>query len=202
MDRLPSELVVEILYCIPISSCKTARLTSRSFNAILSKRTFGILISFVDPLAAEATLTSLSRDLTRRRRSIWSPRCNVPEGLPIIEPFLLALWAGLRGEPWLPSRYSITGRRLTVAALQKGLGRADMTETVLQEAMFRYALYLSYLCPDDSPTPHAWVFDFLLHREAAGYGLEIDPCVGMEIGAPMFAQWDGSSGENAVDVKE
>ncbi|KAH7148601.1 hypothetical protein EDB81DRAFT_883016 [Dactylonectria macrodidyma] len=202
MDRLPSELLVEILHCIPISSCKAARLTSRAFNAILSKRTFGILTSFVDPLAAEATLTSLSRDLNRRRRSIWSPRCNVPDGLPVVEPFLLALWAGLRGEPWVPSRHPGAGRRLTIAGLQKGLDRADMTEAVLREALFRYALYLSYLAPDDGPTPHAWVFDFLLHREAAGYGLEIDPCVGMEMGAPMFAQWDGSSGNDAVEVKE
>lgn len=204
MDKLPSELFVEILHHLPIPTCKTARLTSRTFNSILSKRTFGVLVSFVDPNTAESTLTSLSQDLTRRRRSIWSPRCAVPEGLPLTEPFLLALWAGVRGEPWVPSRAPGSARRLTLTALQTGLDRADMTEAVLRQALFRYALYLSYLCADDKVIPHTWVFDFLLHRDAEGYGLEIDPWLDVTtaIEVPMFAYWEGTSVGDSIALKE
>ncbi|KAF7540386.1 hypothetical protein G7Z17_g12207 [Cylindrodendrum hubeiense] len=180
MDKLPSEILVEILHHLPISSCKTARLTSRAFNSVLSKRTFSVLTSFIDLRTAEATLVSLSQDLTRRRRSIWSPRCSVPVGLPIIESFLLALWAGLCGGPWVPSQAPGESRRLTVAALQGGLGRADITEGILREMLFRYALYMSYLCPDDKVTPHAWVFDFLLHRDAEGHGADNNPWVDVD----------------------
>ncbi|KPM35176.1 hypothetical protein AK830_g11394 [Neonectria ditissima] len=169
MDRLPFEVLVEILDHLPLQSCKTARLTSRAINAVLSKRTFGLLVSFIDPQTAQATVAALAKDLRRRRRrSIWSPECSVPNGLRIPESFLLALWAGVRGEPWLPAG---ADTRLTVAALQQGLGRDDATEGVLREALFRYALYLSYLSRDDAVTPHAWVFDFRQHRHNKAHGV-------------------------------
>ncbi|KAJ3463101.1 hypothetical protein MRS44_007887 [Fusarium solani] len=102
MDTLPPEILLQILHHLPSPAVKHARLTSRTFNAILAKRTFEKLVSFLDPDVAQRTLATISRDPQRRRRrpSIWSPCCSVPKNLPIDEAFLMALWAGLRGDSW------------------------------------------------------------------------------------------------------
>ncbi|KAI5462388.1 hypothetical protein BGZ63DRAFT_383703 [Mariannaea sp. PMI_226] len=184
MNELPLELVEEILHHLPSSSCPSARLTSRTFNAILSRRTFHVLASFIEnPEAAKQTLTATARDPAHRTRAIWSPHCLVPEGLPITESFLLALWTSLHGVSWTPPSdlvydvgddynydevgdSSLERRRLTVSTLQLYLEKeVNVTEEALRDAMFRYALYLSYVARDKKAAPHAWVFDFLLHKD-------------------------------------
>ncbi|KAF4972169.1 hypothetical protein FSARC_1199 [Fusarium sarcochroum] len=163
MDTLPAEILYHILDYLPSSAVKQARLTSRTFNSILTKRTFEVLVSFLDPAVAQSTLLAISRDPERRRRrpSIWSPRCSVPSDLPIDDAFLMALWAGLRGESWA---VEMDGNRdtLDVNSLQNGVGR-KIREEDLREAQFRYALYLSYMseCEKEQDVPQAWVFNCL-----------------------------------------
>ncbi|KAK7415401.1 hypothetical protein QQX98_005940 [Neonectria punicea] len=195
MDRLPFEVLVEILHHLPLQTCQTVRLTSRTINAILSKRTFGLLVSFIDPQTAQVTVTALAKDLRRRRRrSIWSPECAVPKGLRIPESFLLAVWAGLRGESWVPTGTDTT---LTVVALQKGVDRDDATEDVLREALFRYALYLSYLSRDDAVTPHSWVFDFRRHQHEKS-----SKVASPSRQAQVSSHQEGSSTGDIIKVKE
>lgn len=166
MDTLPPEILLQILHHLPPPAVKHARLTSRTFNAILAKRTFERLVSFLDPDVAQRTLAAISRDPQRRRRrpSIWSPHCSVPKNLPIDEAFLMALWAGLRGDSWAVERAGLDGgSRLDVDGWQSGVGRDDIAEEELREALFRYALYLSYVDESESgkDAPQAWVFDAL-----------------------------------------
>lgn len=196
MDKLPLELVEEILHYVPSSSVPTARLTSRTFNAVLSRRAFSVLLSFIrDPVAAKATLARTARDPARRTRAIWSPHCLVPERLPVTESFLLALWVALhRGESWSPSSAE---PRLTVEALQASLDAVEtadlkVTPGTLRDTMFRYALYLSYVNRDEKVAPQSWVFDFLLNRHAevttnlwAGRKMETAKQ------APVIAYWEG-----------
>ncbi|KAM0344660.1 hypothetical protein ACHAPU_007255 [Fusarium lateritium] len=157
MDTLPTEILIQILDNIPPPASKQARLTSRAFNAILSKRTFGVLVSFLDPAVAQNTLLAIARDPERRRRrpSIWSPRCSVPQKLPIDESFLMALWVGLRGDSWAAGE-------LDVCTWQKGVGK-DISQDHLREALFRYALYLTYVseCEEEQDVPQAWVLNAL-----------------------------------------
>ncbi|KAF4458232.1 hypothetical protein FALBO_15033 [Fusarium albosuccineum] len=164
INTLPPEILLQILHHLPNPAIKQARLTSRTFNAILAKRTFEVLVSFLDPSVAQHTLTTVSRDPQRRRRrpSIWSPRCSVPKNLPIDEAFLMALWAGLRGDSWAVER-RLNGGKLDVDGWQSGVGRDDITEDELRDALFRYALYLSYMseAEREQDTPQAWVFDAL-----------------------------------------
>ncbi|EEU45518.1 uncharacterized protein NECHADRAFT_80505 [Fusarium vanettenii 77-13-4] len=146
MDTLPPEILLQILHHLPSPAVKHTRLTSRTFNAILAKRTFEKLVSFLDPDVAQRTLSTISRDPQRRRRrpSIWSPCCSVPKNLPIDEAFLMALWAGLRGDSWAVER-GLDGDKLDIDEWQNGVGRDDIAEDNLREALFRYALYLSYM---------------------------------------------------------
>ncbi|KAM0420843.1 hypothetical protein ACHAPT_011373 [Fusarium lateritium] len=164
MDTLPPEILLQILHHLPSPAVKHARLTSRTFNAILAKRTFEKLVSFLDPAVAQRTLSTISRDPQRRRRrpSIWSPCCSVPKNLPIDEAFLMALWAGLRGDSWAVER-GLEEDKLNVDDWQEGVGRDDIAEQELREALFRYTLYLSYMDESESEngTPQAWVFDAL-----------------------------------------
>lgn len=164
MDTLPPEILLQILHHLPSPAVKHARLTSRTFNAILAKRTFEKLVSFLDPDVAQRTLSTISRDPQRRRRrpSIWSPCCSVPKNLPIDEAFLMALWAGLRGDSWAVER-GLDGDKLDIDEWQNGVGRDDIAEDNLREALFRYALYLSYMDESESEkdAPQAWVFDAL-----------------------------------------
>ncbi|KAI6752761.1 hypothetical protein HG530_013513 [Fusarium avenaceum] len=106
MDTLPTEILIQILDNIPSSASKQARLTSRAFNVILSKRTFEVLISFLNPVFAQNTVLAIARDpqVRLRRSSIWSPRCSVPQKLPVDESFLMALWVGLHGTSWAAER--------------------------------------------------------------------------------------------------
>ncbi|KAF4967973.1 hypothetical protein FZEAL_10454 [Fusarium zealandicum] len=164
INTLPPEILFEILCHLPPPTVKNARLTNRAFNSILAKRTFEVLVSFLDPSVAQRTLCSISRDPQhrRRRQSIWSPRCSVPKSLPIDDAFLMALWAGLRGDSWAVER-GLDKVKLDVDEWQSGVGRDDITEEVLREALFRYALYLSYVCEyeREKDSPQAWVFDAL-----------------------------------------
>lgn len=97
MEKLPPELVHQILHHLPPSSRKSARLASRRFSAVLARRVFSLLPSFMDPAAALDTLESTVADLPTRSRSIWSPRCSVPDQLPVAQSFLLAMHVALAG---------------------------------------------------------------------------------------------------------
>ncbi|KAH6899846.1 hypothetical protein B0T10DRAFT_8985 [Thelonectria olida] len=200
MDKLPLELVEEILHHVPSSSVPTARLTSRTFNAILSRRAFSVLSCFIhDPVAAKATLTRTARDPARRTRAIWSPHCLVPERLPITESFLLALWVSLHaGQSWAPSSEH---QQLTVEALQDSLGGHDdlkVTPETLRETMFRYALYLSYVSRQDKVAPQSWVFDFLLNRNAEVAATKLWGKMETVKQPPVIAYWEGVS---RIDLK-
>ncbi|KAJ6440380.1 F-box-like domain-containing protein [Purpureocillium lavendulum] len=196
MDALPPELLCEIFANLPPTSRKNARLASRRFNAILAREPsmFRTLSSFIDPDVALATLESAASDLSRRPRSIWSPRCCVPADLPVPRSFLLAVYLAVTGRPWeqprplsgsLPPRQlgdkgwgesesseeeSVDGSEVSMASgdewcplslcnLGKTLDREDITEDTLRQAMFRYALYLSYNYDGAGEAPQLWVCD-------------------------------------------
>ncbi|KAF4345428.1 hypothetical protein FBEOM_537 [Fusarium beomiforme] len=166
MDRLPTEILIQILDKLPAPAIKQARLTSRIFNTILTKRTFEVLVSFLDPVVAQNTLITIARDPERRRRrpSIWSPRCSVPKNLPVEESFLMALWAGLRGESWAVEKGVASGK-LDVVKWQIGVGQ-NISKEELQETLFRYALYLSYMSEGEKEedVPQAWVFHTICNK--------------------------------------
>ncbi|KAH7193489.1 uncharacterized protein B0J16DRAFT_80482 [Fusarium flagelliforme] len=166
MDTLPTEIVIQILDNLPSSAVKQARLTSRTFNAILAKRTFEVLVSFLDPEVAQNTIVDVARDPMRRRRrpSIWSPRCSVPRNLHVDDSFLMAMWAGLRGDSWAVETGG-KGDKLSVGEWQKGVEK-DMSEDELRGVLFRYALYLSYMseCEKEQDIPQAWVLNFMCGR--------------------------------------
>ncbi|KJZ68712.1 hypothetical protein HIM_11890 [Hirsutella minnesotensis 3608] len=178
MDNLPVELLHEILRHLPSSCLKNARLASRRFNAVLAKQAFPQLASFIDKDAALATLEATVAELSRRRRSIWSPRCSVPDNLPLAPSFLLAMHVALAGQSWRPTETAINSdsesseddesdcgyrrlshRAITAQDLCRQLGRLDVTEDMLRGAMFRYALYLSYLYKGEGEAPQLWVVD-------------------------------------------
>ncbi|PNY24409.1 Uncharacterized protein TCAP_05651 [Tolypocladium capitatum] len=185
MDALPAELLGEIVAHLSPSSRKSARLASRRLNAILAQQPFGILPSFIDPAAALSILESTVADPSLRPHSIWSPHCSVPEDLPVPQSFLLAVHVALKGQSWRPralawgSESSSSsssssseeevldgldggeefGRQLTVEGLRAHLGRKDITEDTLRQAMFRYALYLSYVYDGTGEAPQLWVFN-------------------------------------------
>lgn len=202
MDILPFEVLSDVLEHLPRPSQKAARLTSRRFNAALSKPSFQVLASFIDPTVAVATIEVVAADLRLRPRSIWSPRCLVPAGLPIPESFLLAMHVALKGDSWtgaaLSRRDSSSSTRsawssssstdgslewdagcsdasgdssddyqsedgdagrITVHSLGQAVGRRDITEDVLRQAMFRYALYMSYVYEGEGKAPQLWVFN-------------------------------------------
>ncbi|RGP81716.1 hypothetical protein FLONG3_203 [Fusarium longipes] len=168
MNTLPTEILIQILDNLPSPAVKQARLTSRTFNSILAKRTFEVLVSFLDPEVAQSTLVTIARDPVRRRRrpSIWSPRCSVPQNLPVDDSFLMALWAGLRGESWVVEKSS-NGDTLDVSRWQNGVGK-DVNEEELRGALFRYALYLSYMseCEEEQDIPQAWVLNLMCGKTA------------------------------------
>ncbi|KAF4439828.1 hypothetical protein F53441_12451 [Fusarium austroafricanum] len=166
MNTLPTEILIQILDNIPSPDAKQARLTSRTFNTILARRTFEVLVSFLDPTVAQNTILATARDPERRRRrpSIWSPRCSVPPNLPVEETFLMALWAGLRGESWAVEMGE-NGDKLDIDNWQSGVGR-NASEEELREVLFRYALYLSYMseCENEQDTPQAWVLNAMCSK--------------------------------------
>ncbi|KAK9445589.1 Cyclin-like F-box [Metarhizium brunneum] len=182
MDLLPSEILREILSHLPPSSWPSARLTSRRFNAILAPQSFPSVPSFIDPGAALLKLESGARRARRRRvTSIWSPSCCVPMDIPIPQSFLLAAYVAFRCRQWRPfaektgrtfgewdsdSGIGISeddvgseSRGLTVDKVVQDLQRDDVTEESLRAAMFRYALYLSYLYQGAGEAPSLWVFN-------------------------------------------
>lgn len=177
MDALPGELLHEITSHLTPSCRKNARLASRRFNAVLAEQPFSVLPSFIDPAVALATLESTVADLSPRPHSIWSPHCSVPDDLPVAQSFLLAMHVALKGQSWRPrapvwdsesssEEESIdgydTGRaggQITVERLRTRLGRKDITEDTLRQAMFRYALYLSYIYDGTGEAPQLWVLN-------------------------------------------
>lgn len=62
----------------------------------------------------------------------------------------MALWVGLRGSSWDCERGDV-GDRLNVRDWQSGVGRYDISEDDLRDALFRYALYLSYVSDSEMP---------------------------------------------------
>lgn len=195
MDSLPPELLHEIFANLPSTSRKNARLASRRFNAVLARQPamFRTLASFIDPAVALATLDAAAADLTRRPRSIWSPRCCVPADLPVPRSFLLAVYLAVSGRPWEQQRthslassspqltsgawedsessegesvYGSEGSvmdgeecEMSACNLGKILGREDITPDALRQALFRYALYLSYNYDGAGEAPQLWVCD-------------------------------------------
>lgn len=157
MDTVPVEILVEILSHAPPPTRGSLRLTCRSFAAATKGADFTTLAAFIDPDVAVATIEAASRDLTRRPRSIWSPRCLVPDGLPVPESFKLAMYAGLAGRGWPAST------PITTEAMAARLRRDDITEDNLRQALFRYVLYLSYT-DQRGAAQHEWVLRTLLGR--------------------------------------
>ncbi|KAF4121097.1 FBOX protein [Geosmithia morbida] len=155
MDTLPMELLAEVLAHVPSSTRRSTRLTCRSFwRATPLKADYAILASFVDPAVAQATVEATAADVRCRSHAIWSPRCRVPPSLVVPEGFLLALYAALSGRRWAgagPRPHSdgrhVIGEDETISAdaMARDLGRDDVTEDNVRQAMFRYTLYLSYL---------------------------------------------------------
>lgn len=148
METLPPELLTQILDFLPPTTLKTARLTCRCFNTYIPSSDFTLLASFLDPAVAVATIEAAASDLTRRPRSIWSPRCSVPKDLAIPESFLTALSIGLAGERRVSGEAELT--------LEK-LGRNNVSEELVRQAMFRWVLYLSYTCETEASVAHMWI---------------------------------------------
>ncbi|TQV92012.1 Cyclin-like F-box [Cordyceps javanica] len=199
MNTLPVEIFAEILGYLPPAACKSARLTSRQFNAVLARTTFGRLRAFLDPEAAQAALRATLRDLGGYRpRALWSPNCSVPDGLPLPPSFLRAVSGGgdSSGEPWLrgPNRRrrplmladssdesssdddgselrlafglpeeeeeeEEKGPSMGTAAMLQQLGRPEIDEQMLRQALFRYALYKSYVYDGEGEAPQLWVMN-------------------------------------------
>ncbi|PHH85843.1 hypothetical protein CDD83_11101 [Cordyceps sp. RAO-2017] len=181
MDKLPAEVVYEILRHVPPSCRKAARLASRRFSAVLAKQSFPLLPAFLDADVAQSILELTLAEMSPRPHSVWSPRCSVPDKLPLPQSFLLALYVALAGHSWWPTtghakstgsdeesgdendvgseRKEPDGVGITVQRLGKRLAREDVTEEGLRRAMFRYALYLSYHYDGKGEAPQLWVFD-------------------------------------------
>ncbi|KAL7921813.1 hypothetical protein ACQKWADRAFT_114479 [Trichoderma austrokoningii] len=187
MDSLPFELVSQILTHLPSTDYKSARLTCQAFNDALAKPTFSTLATFIDPTAAKSTMERIASDLTRRPKAIWSPGCSVPKDLPVAESFLFAMHRALRGtacpsttsSPCSSRASSIDGAwsdsedsdAASAASSEEGeeelaawnfgrtIGMEDLTEDMLRQAMFRYALYLSYVYTGKGEAPQLWVMN-------------------------------------------
>ncbi|KAK5987075.1 hypothetical protein PT974_11193 [Cladobotryum mycophilum] len=177
MDSLPLELLLQILSQLPPSSSKHARLTCHKFNHALAKHTFATLASFLDPDVALSTLQDMAADLRRRPRAIWSPSCSVPKGLPVPTSFLVAVCVAVRGTSApmacegdaeegavVPSSgesrdESAGAESITACGFGRRIGREDITEEVLRQALFRYALYLSYVYEGQGEAPQLWVLN-------------------------------------------
>ncbi|KAL7944209.1 hypothetical protein V8C42DRAFT_345983 [Trichoderma barbatum] len=180
MDSLPFELVSQILDNLPKTDYKSARLTCQAFNAALAKPTFTTLATFIDPATAQQTIEKLAADLTRRPKAIWSPGCSVPRGLPVPESFLFAMHSALRGTP-CPSPASSRASSVSSASgawsdceesdaasdvegvtawnFGRSIGMDGVTEETLRQALFRYALYLSYVYVGEGEAPQLWVMN-------------------------------------------
>jgi hypothetical protein len=156
MENLPNELLIDIFARLPAANRKTARLTCRMFNWIIIKDQFGHLATFIDPEKSLAICEAAGNDLSTRPRSVWSPRCSVPEQLPIPESFLLALYAGLARQQWEADDTAC--HEMTVTSMASKLGRGDITDAIVRQALFRYALYLSYNRQLDGSSSYGWVF--------------------------------------------
>ncbi|KAG5950148.1 hypothetical protein E4U53_005437 [Claviceps sorghi] len=152
MDALPPEILLLILSHVPRSSYPHARLTSRVLNALVGPAAFDSLPGFLEGDAARRLEGSLAGARARGVTCVWSPRCGVPAGLPVPESFLRVLFLVLAGRPW-------AGRGgLTLGGLAAVVER-DLGEEVVREAMFRYALHLSYLYGGPGEAPSLWVLD-------------------------------------------
>ncbi|EGR52390.1 uncharacterized protein TRIREDRAFT_53561 [Trichoderma reesei QM6a] len=154
MDSLPFELITQILTHLPRHDLPSARLTCHAFNAALAKPTFSVLASFVDPAVAQQTIEHIAADLSRRPKAIWSPGCSVPRGLPVPESFLSAMRAALRG-----AEDGAEGEKITAENFGRSIGMDEVTEDVLRQALFRYALYLSYVYTGEGEAPQLWVMN-------------------------------------------
>ncbi|RFU76157.1 hypothetical protein TARUN_6099 [Trichoderma arundinaceum] len=181
MDSLPFELVSQILNQLPPAEYKSARLTCHAFNDALAKPTFHTLASFIDPATAQNTIEKIAADLSRRPKAIWSPGCSVPKGLPVPESFLFAMHVALRGTPcpspatsrassissasgaWSDGEdsdvASVEGEGVTAWNFGRSIGMDDVTEDTLRQALFRYALYLSYIYGGEGEAPQLWVMN-------------------------------------------
>ncbi|KAM0257343.1 hypothetical protein ACHAQJ_004430 [Trichoderma viride] len=182
MDSLPFELVSQILTHLPPTEYKSARLTCHAFNDALVKSTFTTLATFIDPTTAQETIEKIAADLTRRPKAIWSPGCSVPKNLPVSESFLFAMHRALRGSPcpspsssrassvssasgaWSDSEEdsdvsSVQGEELAACNFGRSIGMDGLTEDLLRQAMFRYALYLSYIYTGEGEAPQLWVMN-------------------------------------------
>lgn len=193
MDTLPVELFTEILSYLPPASCKSARLTSRQFNAVLARPTFDKLSTFIDPEAAQNTLESTIRDMKGRTRALWSPNCSVPAALPLPKSFLHAMYTALGGQPYRAAdeggehpamrrkRFMLVDSSdesssdesevdavmdaaacdeyndMSAAVMLQRLGRPDVSESMLRQALFRFALYKSYVYDGEGEAPQLWV---------------------------------------------
>lgn len=193
MDSLPFELVSQILTHLPATDYKSARLTCHAFNDVLAKSAFTTLATFIDPTTAKSTIERIASDLTRRPKAIWSPGCSVPKDLPVAESFLFAMHRALRGTA-CPSSSPCSSRASSVSSVNgawsdgedaedsdaglveeelaawnfgRTIGMDDLTEDMLRQAMFRYALYLSYVYTGKGEAPQLWVMNskkWGLHR--------------------------------------
>ncbi|KAH8707354.1 hypothetical protein HC256_010629 [Beauveria bassiana] len=210
MNTLPVEIFTEILSHLPPASFKSARLTSRQFNAVLAQPTFCTLRGFLeDADAAMATLLQTLHDLPGRPRAMWSPHCSVPAGLPLPPSFLRAVYAALGGaagpkrrrrrrrsdggggggggrlelmdssdeassDEWdMTSPSILEGQEqgqeeeveeeeeeeVSAAVVLQRLGRPEVNEDTLRQALFRYALHKSYVYDGEGEAPQLWVMN-------------------------------------------
>lgn len=149
MDRLPLELLTIILQHLPSSSHKKAlRLTCRAFNFAIPSSDFTLLASFYDPAVAVKTIEAAASDLLRRPRSIWSPRCSVPDVLFIPDSFLSLITIGLARRRQLHGDEGLAPENLE-----------KLNASLVRQAMFRWVLYLSYTCEREADVVHMWVIN-------------------------------------------
>lgn len=181
LTALPTELLHQILTSTELPT--SARLTCRSFNALLTRDSYPTLRRFLsNPENTLDELQQAAKDIPVRCRPIWSPHCSVPHGLPISRSFILAMYAALQGQSLsTESRQSYKKRlywesdssasesssdeeeawadtdSVTAAEALAMAGRTDLSEDTLREIMFRYALFLSYRYNGEGEAPHTWV---------------------------------------------
>jgi hypothetical protein len=144
MEKLPTEIIFNILYHLGPASQRNARLACRAFRDTLTPYTFRTLRDFLDLQEAQLTLERIANAPTRKAKEIWSPFCAVPCRLAVEEGFLLALFCCCSGRSWDGNTFG----GVTAASIATTLARTDLTESKLRTIQHKYSLYLSYISGD------------------------------------------------------
>jgi hypothetical protein len=154
MDKLPTELLCQIISHVSQTSLTQLRLVSRAFDALSFTLVFSHIPQWLDYEISHRRVLTIALDAYNRPAVMWSPWATAPDH-PCHKIWLGIVWRVLTGKKM--SEDDSQGTGLTACNFAVLSGRENMDEKRLRTGQNRFLMHRSYVRgtqEEDHMKPH------------------------------------------------